>query len=107
MVIIGVFLVVAVIALAAVSWAVATGARRAVDARVASAQAELRRIADAEVHRDVAAVDLRREVSEVRAAFQDLRAREQERREREDRAWGVLHRVSSVLAGSQRTGRAG
>ncbi len=94
-------------ALAVVAWAVASAVRGAVDTRVASAQAELRRIADAEAHRDLAAVDLRREVSDVRAAFQDLRAREQERREREDQAWSTLHRVSSVLAGSQRTGRAG
>jgi DNA recombination protein RmuC len=42
-----------------------------------------------------------------REALADLRVREQERRAREERGWETLHRVSAVLAGSQRTGRAG
>jgi DNA recombination protein RmuC len=57
--------------------------------------------------RDRGAHDLRREVSSFRAVLDTLRAREEERRDREDEAWSVLHRVASVLAGSQRTGRAG
>ena len=102
-------LIVAVLAVAGagLAWSIAAAARRAVERGVASTEAELRRLADAEVHRGAASVDVRRELSEVRSAFEALRAREQERREREDQAWGVLHRVSSVLAGSQRAGRAG
>jgi hypothetical protein len=94
-------------AAAAAVWIGAAGFRRAVEARLASAQAELRRLADAEVFRDQGAHDLRREVSSFRAVLDSLRVREEERRDREEQAWSVLHRVASVLAGSQRTGRAG
>src|SRR5688572_2879682 len=101
-------LMIAVAAAAVVAvWVAAAGLRRVVEARLASAQSELRRLADAEVFRDQGAHDLRLEVSSFRAALDTLRVREEERRDREEEAWSVLHRVASVLAGSQRTGRAG
>jgi hypothetical protein len=103
-----VMLMIAVAAAAVVAvWVAAAGLRRVVEARLASAQSELRRLADAEVFRDQGAHDLRLEVSSFRAALDTLRVREEERRDREEEAWSVLHRVASVLAGSQRTGRAG
>jgi hypothetical protein len=69
--------------------------------------AELRRLSDAEARRDLGGEQLRTEVLAFREALSDLRVREQERRAREERGWETLHRVSAVLAGSQRTGRAG
>jgi hypothetical protein len=87
--------------------ALVAGLRRSVEARLSSAHAELRRLADAEVFRDRGNEDIRREVASFRTAVEGLRVREEERRDREDQAWSVLHRVASVLAGSQRTGRAG
>jgi hypothetical protein len=69
--------------------------------------AELRRLSDAEARRDLGGEQLRTEVLAFRDALSDLRTREQERRAREERGWETLHRVSSVLAGAQRTGRAG
>jgi hypothetical protein len=68
--------------------------------------AEIRRLSDAEARRDLGGEQLRTEVLAFREALSDLRTREQERRAREERGWETLHRVSSVLAGGQRTGRA-
>src|SRR5437879_4859431 len=62
---------------------------------------------DAEARRDVGGEQLRLEVLAFRDSLADLRVREQERRVREEQGWETLHRVSSVLAGGQRTGRAG
>jgi hypothetical protein len=69
--------------------------------------AELRRLSDAEARRDLGGEQLRLEVLAFRDSLADLRVREQERRVREEQGWETLHRVSSVLAGGQRTGRAG
>ncbi len=92
---------------AAVAWAALTALRRAVDARLAEAGAELRRVADGATWRDRGTDELRQEVSAFRHSLEGMRVREEERRQREDQAWAVLHRVSAVLAGAHRTGRAG
>lgn len=84
--------------------------RRSVDAmqsRLGSTDAELRRLGDATVWRERGAEDLRREVTAFRSALDAMRAREEERRAREERGWETLHRVAAVLGGGQRTGRAG
>lgn len=87
-------------------WA-ASSFRRAMDARLASTDAELRRVGDAALLRDDGAAGVRSEIVSFRSALEQLRVREEERRAREDQSWAVLHRVASVLAGGQRTGRAG
>jgi hypothetical protein len=89
------------------AWAAVAGVKRAVETRLGEAGAELRRVADAAGWRERGTEDLRREVTAFRESLERMRVREEERRRREDEAWTVLHRVSSVLAGSQRTGRAG
>ena len=101
-----VVLVLVAVAAAAV-WAAVIGVRRAMEARLGEAGAELRRVADAAGWRERGTEDLRREVTAFRESLDRLRVREEERRRREEDAWAVLNRVSSVLSGSQRTGRAG
>jgi RmuC family len=96
-----------VVAAAAVVWAGVSSTRRAIDAGLAGADAELRRLADAAARRDDGSAQVRHEIASFRATLEQLRVREEERRAREDQSWAVLHRVSSVLAGGQRTGRAG
>jgi hypothetical protein len=100
-------IIVLVGAAAAAVWAAVSGVRRAMDTRLGEAGAELRRVADAAGWRERGTEDLRREVSAFRESLERLRVREEERRRREEDAWGVLNRVSSVLAGSQKTGRVG
>jgi len=92
---------------AAGGWLIASALRRAVEARLASTDAEVRRLADASLLGDRGSREVRQEVSAVREALDRLQVREEERREREELAWTALHKVSSVLAGSQRVGRAG
>jgi len=103
--------VVLVIALALMGAAalvtVLAGLRRSMEAKLAETGAELRRVADGSTWRDRGTEDLRREVSGFRDAIERLRVREEERRGREEQAWAVLQRVSAVLAGGHRTGRAG
>ena len=82
-------------------------ARRSLDARMAATDAELRRLGDSTVWREDGATHVRAEIAAFRGTLEQLRAREEERRVREDQSWAVLHRVASVLAGGQRTGRAG
>src|SRR5438552_2422076 len=105
------YLVGAAVALVAVAVAIAvwmpTALERAVDARLRSTDDELRRLGDADRWRERGSLDARREITEFRGALEELRARDEERRGREDEVWGVLHRVAGVLAGGQRTGRAG
>ena len=77
-------------------------------ARLIEAQAaELRRLSDADARRDLGGERLRDEVSSFRETLSTLQVREQERRAREEAGWETLQRVSSVLAGGQRSGRAG
>jgi hypothetical protein len=100
--------IVAVLACGGVAvWAAVSAVRRAVDARLAEAGAEVRRVADASAWRERGTDDIRREVSSFRESLEGMRARDEERQLREEQAWAVLHRVAAVLAGSQRTGRAG
>ena len=105
------YLVGAAVALVAVAVAIAvwmpTALERAVDARLRSTDEELRRLGDADSWRERGSLEARREITEFRGALEELRARDEERRSREDEVWGVLHRVAGVLAGGQRTGRAG
>jgi len=69
--------------------------------------AELRRLADDGARRDLGGERLRDEVAAFRETLASLQVREQERRAREELGWETLQRVSSVLAGGQRSGRAG
>jgi hypothetical protein len=84
-----------------------TSWRRSLDARLVVADGELRRLADSAAYRDGGAVEVRREIAAFREALAGMQVREEERRAREDETWQTLHRVASVLAGGQRTGRAG
>src|SRR2546426_8257201 len=98
----------ALVAVALVSGWVATSAfRRVLDARLASMDAEMRRLTDASLLGDRGAREVRQEVSAVREVLDRIQVREEERREREEQAWAHLQRMSSVLSGSQRVGRAG
>jgi len=105
----GVMVVLALtVAAALVALAVAVGGwRRSLEGRLRTSDAELRRIADAAAYRDGGAVEVRREIAAFREALAGMQVREEERRAREDQTWETLHRVASVLAGGQRTGRAG
>ncbi len=94
-------------ALAGCAWVGVANARRLLEARLAATQAEMRRLADASAGRDSGAVDVRREIQGFRESLDLMHARERERRAREDQAWASLQRVTSVLAGGQRSGRAG
>ena len=88
-------------------WVVVSAVRRAVDDRLRTTDAELRRLGDAGFWRERGAEDMRREVTAFRSALDDMRVREQERRAREEQGWETMHRVAAVLAGGQRAGRAG
>jgi RmuC family len=88
-------------------WAGLARLRRGLDARLAAADSELRRLADSGAWREHGAEEMRREVSAFRQALEHMRVRDDERRAREEQGWAVLHRVSAVLAGSVQTGRAG
>jgi DNA recombination protein RmuC len=94
--------------------AVAIGLRRPhprvdprVDARLDVQAAELRRLADAAGVRDAAADRLAAELSGARRALEKLSMREVERRERERESADVVRRLSAVLSGGGRSGRAG
>lgn len=103
-----VYVVLAVAAVALVGGRLAAAlVRRVLDARLAATDAEMRRLADASALGDRGAREVRLEVSAVREALDRFRVREEERREREEQAWAHLQRMSSVLSGSQRVGRAG
>ena len=90
-----------------VGWLAVGAFRRILDARLAATDAEVRRLTDASLLGDRGAREVRQEVSAVREVLDRIQVREQERREREEQAWANLRRMSSVLSGSQRVGRAG
>src|SRR5438128_2648032 len=90
-----------------VVWAAASAVRRALDARLRTTEAELRRLGDSSAWRGRGEDEVRREVVAFRGTLEDLRAREEERRVREEEGWAVLQRVAAVLSGGQRAGRAG
>jgi hypothetical protein len=92
---------------AVIAVATLAGMRRALEARLAASDAELRRLVDAGTWRERGQDEMRRELASFRDTLQEIRVREQERRAREDEGWAVLQRVASVLSGAQRTGRAG
>jgi len=69
--------------------------------------AELRRLSDADARRDLGGERLGDQIASFRESLSVLQVREQERRAREEQGWETLQRVSSVLAGGQRSGRAG
>src|SRR5205823_395074 len=75
--------------------------RRSLDTRMGRTDAELRRLGDASVWRERGADDMRREIASFREALEEMRAREGERRVREDQGWATMHRIASVLAGGQ------
>src|SRR6266542_3015262 len=99
----------AVLAVAALTglWAGVSALRRSLNARLATTDAELRRLGDATVWRERSADQMRHEITTFRSAIDQMRAREEERRAREEQGWATLHRVAAVLAGGQRAGKAG
>ena len=98
---------VALLALAGCAGLAVMNAKRALQAGMASTAAEVRRLADSSAGRDSGAAEIRREMQAFRESLDLMQARERERRVREDQAWTSLQRVTSVLAGGQRSGRAG
>jgi hypothetical protein len=98
---------IAAVAVGGCAWLVVANGRRELEARLDATRAELRRLADSAASRDTGAAEMRREIQAFRGSLELMHARELERRAREDQAWASLQRVTSVLAGSQRTGRVG
>jgi len=102
------YVVLAIVAVALVAgWLAAAALRRVLDARLASTDAEVRRLTDASLLGDRGAREVRQEVSAVREVLDRIQVRAEERREREEQAWAHLQRMSSVLSGSRLVGRAG
>jgi hypothetical protein len=98
---------IAATAVAVCAWLAAAGQRRGLEAQLTATRAELRRLADSAAYRDGGSAEMRQEIQAFRGSLEVMHARELERRLREDQAWASLQRVTSVLAGSQRTGRVG
>jgi hypothetical protein len=78
-----------------------------VEAQLEVQAAELRRIADTAAARERAGDELRAGLDGARRALEELRTREQERRESEVEGREVIRRLSTVLAGGASKGRAG
>jgi DNA recombination protein RmuC len=78
-----------------------------VEARLEAQSAELRRIADAAVNRDLVGEQLRAGMDGARRTLEELKLREQERRHADDEGREVVKRLSTVLAGGASKGRAG
>jgi hypothetical protein len=89
------------------SWLAVGAVRRFLETRLALSDGEMRRLADAASVGGRDSGEMRREVSAVRQLIDRLQVRDEERREREEDAWEALRRIASLLAGSQRAGRAG
>jgi hypothetical protein len=89
------------------SWVAVRSVGRMLDLRLGTTDVELRRLGDANLWRERGTESIRQEVSAFRGALEQMQAREDERRAREEESWAVLHRVAAVLSGSQRAGRAG
>ncbi|HZD80051.1 MAG TPA: DNA recombination protein RmuC, partial [Actinomycetota bacterium] len=77
------------------------------EARLEVQAAELRRLADASSARDRQAEHLGDRLDGARRVLEELAVRERERRDQESEAWGVIRRLSTVLAGGSGRGRAG
>lgn len=69
--------------------------------------AELRRIADGSVQRDLASEQVRAGLEGARRALDELRVREEERRSTETEQREVVRRLATVLAGGSAKGRSG
>jgi DNA recombination protein RmuC len=82
-------------------------ADRRLEARLEVQAAELRRIADAGAGRDAATERVQAELAAARRALQELAVREGERRSRDRESAEVVRRLSAVLSGGGRAGRAG
>jgi DNA recombination protein RmuC len=78
-----------------------------VHARLEVQASELRRIADAAAARDAATERVQAELASARRALEDLALRDRERRERERESAEVVRRLTAVLSGGGRAGRAG
>ena len=78
-----------------------------VAARLEAQSAELRRIADSAVTRDLAGEQLRAGLEGARRTLEELSLREQERRQADVEGREVVRRLSTVLAGGASKGRAG
>jgi DNA recombination protein RmuC len=76
-------------------------------ARLDVQSAELRRMADAAAAREAAAQRVQSDLAAARRALEELSIRDAERRERERESADVVRRLSSVLSGGGRAGRAG
>jgi hypothetical protein len=77
------------------------------EARLETQAAEIRRLADAARGQEGAEHRLWAEVSAARRVVEDLRTREEDRRERDRHHAEVVARLSTVLAGGSAKGRAG
>jgi RmuC family len=95
------------VAAAVGTWAAVMGLRRALEGRLAATDEELRRLGDASLWGERGAGQMRQEIASFHGALDALRAREEERRAREEQSWAVLHKLAAVLTGGHRTGRAG
>jgi DNA recombination protein RmuC len=78
-----------------------------VEATLEAQSAEMRRIADAAVNRDLAGEQLRAGLEGARRALEELSLREQERRHADVEGREVVKRLSTVLAGGASKGQAG
>jgi DNA recombination protein RmuC len=102
----GALIVLVAAVIAAVIWSALMGLR-GVQSHLRSAQHELRRLGEAGQWQERGSERIREEISAFRAVLDSMRIREEERRSREEQGWAVMHRISAVLAGGQRTGRTG
>ena len=82
------------------------GASR-LEARLEVQASDLRRLADSVGVRDALAERLHEEVAGARRALHHLSISERQRQERDQEAWTVVRRLSTVLAGGPSQGRAG
>jgi DNA recombination protein RmuC len=88
-------------------WGVVASIRRFLELRLTATDAEVRRLADSAAAGERGGLDVRFEMATLRQTIERLQDADGERRRREEQTWGALQRLSSVLAGSQRAGRAG
>ena len=101
--------------LGAAAMAIAMATRRAgssdsvdrLESRLQIQSAEMRRLADSGVGRDLAGEQLRAGIDAARRTLQELSVREQERGAAEAENREVVRRLSSVLAGGTSKGRSG
>jgi hypothetical protein len=85
----------------------AAGGTGLVEARLEAQSAELRRLADATVNRDLTAEQLRSGLEGARRALDEMQVRDQERRGADAEHREVVRRLATVLAGGAGKGRAG